>query len=122
MIGLAKARGRPLRNEKKGHGMSDADELPRGWETIDLGSFIIKGGGTVDPTKHLDEQFELFSIPAYDSQTPETVKGSHIGSTKKVVQENDVLLSRIVPHIQRSWGVPKSRGGRQIIGRPRRMN
>jgi type I restriction enzyme S subunit len=40
--------------------------------------------------------------------------GSEIGSIKQVVEPGDVLISRIVPHIQRVWVVPKSNGHRQI--------
>jgi type I restriction enzyme S subunit len=69
---------------------------------------------TVDPSVHPTEVFELFSIPAYDSQEPEVVDGSAIGSTKKSVEPGDVLLSRIVPHIRRAWVVPQANGHRQI--------
>ena len=71
-------------------------------------------GGSVNPKKFLDEVFELFSIPAYDRYSPEVLLGSEIGSSKKVVQENDVLLSRIVPHIRRVWVVGPSNSKRQI--------
>ena len=94
--------------------MSEKMELPKGWILDYLGEYIVKGGGTVDPSRFKDEEFELYSIPAYDSQVPEIVNGVQIGSTKKVVQDNDVLLSRIVPHIQRSWVVPATHGKRKI--------
>jgi type I restriction enzyme S subunit len=88
--------------------------LPIGWKFCLLDTYMVKGGGSVDPSKCPNEQFDLYSIPAYDSQCPEILKGSEIGSTKKIVQENDVLLSRIVPHIQRSWVVGNRVGRRQI--------
>lgn len=59
--------------------------------------------GTVNPLKYPDEVFELYSIPSYDSRSPEVVLGSDIGSAKQAVQSRDVLLSKIVPHIRRSW-------------------
>lgn len=59
--------------------------------------------GTVNPEKYPEEVFELYSIPAYDSRQPEVATGSQIGSAKQVVQPRDVLLSKIVPHIRRSW-------------------
>jgi type I restriction enzyme S subunit len=88
--------------------------LPIGWKFCLLGTYMVKGGGSVDPSKYPNEQFDLYSIPAYDSQCPEILRGSEIGSTKKIVLENDVLLSRIVPHIQRSWVVGNRVGRRQI--------
>lgn len=95
--------------------MSEVKDIPKHWEIKKLGEFIVKGGGNVDPFKYLHEDFDLYSIPAYDIGEPEVKKGSEIGSTKKIVQENDVLLSRIVPHIQRSWLVAKG-GKRRKIG------
>src|SRR5450830_733387 len=70
--------------------------------------------GGVDPSKFADETFELYSIPAFDSRRPEIVVGEKIGSTKQIVQSRDVLLSKIVPHIRRSWIVGSSVGHRQI--------
>ncbi len=70
--------------------------------------------GGVDPSKFADETFELYSIPAYDSRKPEVVAGEEIGSTKQIVQPRDVLLSKIVPHIRRSWIVDSAGDYRQI--------
>ena len=81
---------------------------------VELGEFIMKGGGSVNPAKHPDEVFHLYSIPAYDSGRPDEVEGAEIGSNKNVVQGNDVLLSRIVPHIRRGWIVDAKNGHRQI--------
>jgi type I restriction enzyme S subunit len=69
---------------------------------------------TIDPRKFPDDEFELFSIPAYDKGEPERILGSEIGSSKQILQPNDVLISRIVPHIRRSWVVPESNGLMQI--------
>ena len=70
---------------------------------------------TLDPSKSSDETFELWSIPSFDQGKPEVLKGSEIGSSKKCVDPDDVLLSRIVPHIRRSWIVQTNiQGYRQI--------
>lgn len=79
-----------------------------------VGDFAVKSRGSVDPSRYPDEVFELFSIPAYDSRKPEVLHGSEIGSAKKVVAPGDVLISRIVPHIQRVWVVGPPNGHRQI--------
>ncbi|HRD79196.1 MAG TPA: restriction endonuclease subunit S [Saprospiraceae bacterium] len=94
--------------------MEKINNIPEGWVEANLGFFMKTGTGSVDPSRYKEEVFELYSIPAYDSDKPEIVKGEKIGSSKKVIVENDVLLSRIVPHIQRSWIVGPSRGYRQI--------
>lgn len=69
---------------------------------------------SVDPAAYPEEQFDLYSIPAFDSGRPEVLPGAHIGSAKQLVIPGDVLLSRIVPHIRRSWVVDPSSGRRQI--------
>jgi type I restriction enzyme S subunit len=69
---------------------------------------------SLDPSRYPDEEFELYSIPAYDSRQPQVAVGSSIGSAKQVVEAGDILLSRIVPHIRRSWVVANKRGRRII--------
>ena len=82
--------------------------------SISMGDIALRRGGSVDPKKHQGEVFELYSIPAFDAGTPEVVTGSAIGSSKKAVQPNDVMISRIVPHIRRACVVGPSNGHRQI--------
>lgn len=84
------------------------------WDTISLGDLALRKGGSVDPKKHLVELFELYSIPAFDSGAPEVVIGAEIGSSKKAVQPNDVMISRIVPHIRRACVVGQANRHRQI--------
>ena len=69
---------------------------------------------SVNPAKFPDETFELWSIPAFDAGKPDMLTGSEIGSSKKCVEPEDVLLSRIVPHIRRSWVVRPQNKKRQI--------
>ena len=60
---------------------------------------------TIDPRKRPNEEFELFSIPAFDIGVPEVISGKDIGSSKQVLERGDVVLSKIVPHIRRAWVV-----------------
>jgi len=82
--------------------------------SIALGDIMATKSGSVDPSKFTEEIFDLYSIPAFDRGEPEIVAGSEIGSAKQVVEPGDVLLSKIVPHIRRSWIVGKERGRRII--------
>ncbi len=82
--------------------------------TIELGTLMPARAGTVDPAKFPDEVFDLYSIPAFDRGTSEIVPGKEIGSAKQIVEPGDVLLSKIVPHIRRSWVVGENRGRRLI--------
>ncbi|MDP2179749.1 restriction endonuclease subunit S [Methylicorpusculum sp.] len=78
------------------------------------GTLMLKKGGSLNPAKFPNEIFELLSIPSFDKSHPEIITGSEIGSSKICVEPNDVLLSKIVPHIRRCWVVPKKSQYRQI--------
>jgi len=82
--------------------------------SVPLGELMATKTGSVDPAKFADEVFDLYSIPAFDKGQPEVVAGSSIGSAKQVIKPGDVLLSKIVPHIRRSWVVGYDRGRRLI--------
>ncbi|MDP3366106.1 MAG: restriction endonuclease subunit S [Pseudomonas sp.] len=86
-----------------------------GVEMVPVGELMVSRGGSVNPAQFPTEVFDLYSIPAFDAGAPEITKGSSIGSTKQVVRPNDVLLSKIVPHIRRAWVVGEDRG-RRLIG------
>ncbi|MGM9649628.1 MAG: restriction endonuclease subunit S [Butyricicoccaceae bacterium] len=60
---------------------------------------------TINPSKCPDQIYELYSIPSFDSQYPEIIKGSEIGSCKVVVEEGDILVCKINPRINRVWVV-----------------
>lgn len=83
-------------------------------QIVGLDEVIAKRNGSVDPAKFPGEVFELLSIPAFDTGKPEITVGAEIGSTKQVVQEGDVLLSKIVPHIRRAWVVKPTTNHRLI--------
>ena len=75
---------------------------------VPVARFMKEGVKTVDPGNNPDEMFELWSIPAFDAESPELLSGREIGSQKKLVVPGDVLLSRIIPHIRRGWVVRKN--------------
>ena len=81
---------------------------------IEAGELMSRRNGSVNPAKFPNEEFELHSIPAYDAGTPEVLLGKNIGSSKQIVQPNDVMISKIVPHIRRASVVGPSLGRRQI--------
>lgn len=79
-------------------------------EHVFAGELMAVRTGSVDPAKFPDETFELHSIPAFDAGKPEIVTGSQIGSSKQNVQPNDVMISKIVPHIRRAAIVGSTSG------------
>jgi len=83
-------------------------------EFIPLGALYAKHSQSVNPAHHPNEDFELYSVPAYERKQPDLVRGESIGSSKIAVRPGDVLLCKIVPHIRRAWVVP-SRGARRQI-------
>jgi type I restriction enzyme S subunit len=84
------------------------------WPMVALKELMGDRIESVDPSKHPDELFDLYSVPSFDQRVPEKCFGSEVGSSKKLVQPGDVLLSRIVPHIRRSWVVTREDGRRLI--------
>lgn len=62
-------------------------------------------GTTINPPDNPDEVYELYSVPSFDSQYPEIIKGSEIGSSKITVEDGDVLVCKINPRINRVWVV-----------------
>lgn len=89
-------------------------ELPVGWRWARLGELMPKTISSLDPADNPDESFALHSIPAFDQGQPEVVLGRLVGSTKQEVEPHDVLLSKIVPHIRRTWVVGADNGSRMI--------
>ena len=81
---------------------------------VPASELMLKRGGSVNPSKFPDEVFDLLSIPAFDRGEVDISLGSEIGSSKSVVQPNDVLISKIIPHIRRCWVVPAKGENRQI--------
>lgn len=70
-----------------------------------LGSINQYEGDNVEPSAQSDTIFELYSVPCYEQKYPEIVAGEKIGSAKKSVKKNDVLLCKINPRINRVWKV-----------------
>lgn len=85
------------------------------WPTVRLGDLMPTARSSIDPRKSPDEEFDLFSIPAFDAGRPEVVRGADVGSSKQTLMPGDVLLSKIVPHIRRACVVP-SKSERPMIG------
>ena len=79
--------------------------IPAGWSKTTLGEIRQKRGRTVDPRKTPDTNYELYSVPSFETQKPELVRGSAIGSSKGEVTPRAVLLCKINPRINRVWVV-----------------
>ena len=93
----------------------ESETLNTVYDLVSVGRFLRPKVKSIDPRKTPDEVFELWSIPAYDAGRPELLRGSQIGSSKKAVFPDDILLSRIIPHIRRAWVVKENFDKRRQI-------
>lgn len=62
-------------------------------------------GRSVNPLTTPNTIYELYSVPSFDGQRPEIIKGADIGSSKNTVEDGDVLICKINPRINRVWVV-----------------
>jgi len=90
-------------------------DLPIGWRWVKLGEVATNERHSIDPRRFADEEFLLYSIPAYDKgMTPERVYGKEVGSNKLLVKAGQCLFSKLNPRIPRIWVVETSDSRRQI--------
>ena len=80
-------------------------DLPDGWVTTTLGKIRLDLSKSIDPRKSGAEMFELYSVPSFSDRRPEIVSGNTVGSSKRTVKLNSVLLCKINPRINRVWVV-----------------
>jgi len=72
--------------------------LPEGWRWVRLGEVCQSVRKSVDPRRYPEEDFCLYSIPAYDQgRNPERLKGNAIGSAKLLVESGTCLFSKLNP-------------------------
>lgn len=81
------------------------EHLPNGWTCGLFGDLNQHRNKSEDPLASPNEEYELYSVPIYETGMPEFLHGKEIGSTKQIVDKGDVLLCKINPHLNRSWVV-----------------
>ncbi len=81
------------------------ERLPNGWTCGLFGDLNQHRNKSEDPLASPNEEYELYSVPFYETGMPEFLHGKEIGSTKQIVDKGDVLLCKINPHLNRSWVV-----------------
>ena len=89
--------------------------IPPSWEWTTIGMSSKYKSASIDPSKYKDQDFELYSVPSFETGMPEVVKGSLISSFKKIVKEGDVLVCKINPHLNRIWVVEHHNKDMQCI-------
>ena len=81
------------------------ENLPTGWICATYEMLNQHKNRSINPMDSPKEQFELYSVPIYETGCPEYLSGKEIGSTKQAVEKGDVLLCKINPHLNRAWAV-----------------
>ena len=78
-------------------------ELPQGWSIGSFSQLNMFQSLNIDPRTHPDKLFELYSVPNWEIGKPEILAGKEIGSSKQSICENDVLVCKINPRLNRVW-------------------
>ena len=91
--------------EKIGDKVSEymGEDLPLGWSIASFSQVNMFSAETIDPSHFPEKMFELYSVPNFELGVPEIIKGQEIGSSKQSICENDVLVCKINPRINRVW-------------------
>ncbi|MCY4646666.1 MAG: restriction endonuclease subunit S [Gammaproteobacteria bacterium] len=94
---------------------SEIGETPEGWEVFKLDRLADHHTKSTSPLRSPEEEYEHFSIPAYDAgQRPSIELGAAIRSNKTVLRRDAVLLSKLNPRIPRVWIPADSKGRPQV--------
>jgi len=83
---------------------SELGAMPRGWREGVFGDVAALVKGSVNPQDALQQEFEHYSLPAFDAhQLPALELGVSIRSNKTRICSGVVLQSKLNPHIPRVW-------------------
>ena len=87
-------------------------EIPKGWSGVSLKDLAVTSRNAITPVEN--EVYQLFSIPSFDACGSYSLdNGSDIKSDKFVLQEGQLLVSKLNPWFNRVVWVPR---GTNIIG------
>jgi type I restriction enzyme S subunit len=94
---------------------SELGLVPEGWRAATVEDIAERIGATVNPGAFPDEQFEHYSIPAFDAARRATLEpGRGIMSNKTLLNRDAVLVSKLNPRIPRIWAVSGSSTRRRV--------
>ena len=80
-------------------------EIPYNWVWVTIDEINKFKSKSVNPQNYPTDQFELYSVPTFETGEPEFPFGKDVASSKVEVAEGDVLLCKINPHLNRVWVV-----------------
>ncbi len=89
--------------------------IPSNWALYSIAGLNVGEVSMLNPTKFPDEEFEYYSIPAYqNAETPEMTKGRDILSQKLLIPEVCVLFGKLNPRVEKVWNVKSYNPSRRI--------
>ena len=80
-------------------------DVPYNWVWVSIDEINKFKSKSVNPQNYPTDQFELYSVPTFETGEPEFPFGKDVASSKVEVAEGDVLLCKINPHLNRVWVV-----------------
>ena len=95
---------------------SDLGAIPDGWGQTRLADEIKLERINVKPFEYADEEFDHYSIPAFDDQRlPSLESGAEIKSGKYLLSGESVMVSKLNPRFPRVWRVDRSDPDRRAV-------
>ena len=95
---------------------SDLGPIPEGWGHTCLADEITLERTNVKPFENPDEEFDHYSIPAFDDGGLPTLEfGAEIRSNKYLVAGECVMVSKLNPRFPRVWRVDRSDLARRAV-------
>lgn len=89
--------------------------MPNEWKAKTIAELHAGDVPKLNPLHFPDEQFEHFSIPAYqNAETPQLARGSDILSQKLVLPPRCVLFGKLNPRVEKVWNVKSCSASRRI--------
>jgi len=93
----------------------DRERVSGQWRHGRVEDLVTLQRNTLDPSSAPDEVFDHYSIPAFDAGgVPVAEAGENIKSSKLLVPEGPILISKLNPRIPRVWRPNLSRDRRSI--------
>ena len=95
---------------------SELGPIPKGWGQTCLAEELELQRFNVKPFEYADEEFEHYSIPAFDERRlPSLESGSEIRSGKYLLSGENVMVSKLNPKFPRVWRVDRSGHRRRAV-------
>lgn len=95
---------------------SEFGTIPSDWAVSCLGNEIMLKRNNINPQDFADEQFEHYSIPAFDADLrPSIDLGADIRSGKYLLTGQSILVSKLNPRIPRIWRSDATVGSRRSV-------